>query len=249
MDMYFFMVLNSSDCWTEFFKHMFPKNKSSTFKNYKNGDIASALGYISLIRNKQDLSFSKTAIDNACLFGHFDVVKWLHKNRQEGCTRAAMDLACIDGHFKILKWLHKHRKEGITAHAMNFASAGGNFEIVKWLHQNYEICCTDVAMIMAASSGHQDIVEFLISNRKQESCTTRTMAYAVESKKLYLVKLLCDNCEPGLIDHGLFVARHKANEKFKNLKERGFNLLEQLDKLRPQLEIIEFLQKKHSEMI
>jgi hypothetical protein len=36
-------------------------------------------------------------MDNAALYGHLEVVKWLHVNRQEGCTNNAMDLAAENG--------------------------------------------------------------------------------------------------------------------------------------------------------
>ena len=44
--------------------------------------------------------------------GHLEVVKWLHSNRTEGCTRRAMDMASENGHLEIVKWLHFNRTEG-----------------------------------------------------------------------------------------------------------------------------------------
>ena len=42
----------------------------------------------------------------------FHMIKWLHNNRSEGCSKDAMDLAAKNGHLHVLKWLHENRKEG-----------------------------------------------------------------------------------------------------------------------------------------
>ncbi len=47
----FFSVLSSPDLWSEFKKHMFPKKQSTTFDNYRSGDIAAYYGYLSLIKH------------------------------------------------------------------------------------------------------------------------------------------------------------------------------------------------------
>jgi hypothetical protein len=34
-----------------------------------------------------------------------DIIKWLHKNRTEGCTSDAMDWAADNGHLEIVRFL------------------------------------------------------------------------------------------------------------------------------------------------
>lgn len=41
------------------------------------------------------------AMDEAAKNGHIDVVKFLHSNRQEGCTGGAMDMASRNGHLEV----------------------------------------------------------------------------------------------------------------------------------------------------
>jgi hypothetical protein len=63
------------------------------------------------------------------------VVKWLHENRNEGCTTRAMNWASRYGHFEVVKWLHFNRKEGCTEYAINSAAQQNHFQIVKWLYE------------------------------------------------------------------------------------------------------------------
>ncbi len=50
-DTSFFSVMSSPDLWFEFKKHMFPGKKSTSFANYRSGDIAAYYGYLSLIKH------------------------------------------------------------------------------------------------------------------------------------------------------------------------------------------------------
>ncbi|OQS03306.1 ankyrin repeat [Thraustotheca clavata] len=60
-------------------------------------------------------------MDEAASQGHFEIVKYLHENRIEGCTKVAMDYAAADGHLEIVKFLHENRAEGCTTEAMDKA--------------------------------------------------------------------------------------------------------------------------------
>ena len=68
--------------------------------------------------------------------GRLDVVKWLHENRNEGCTTDAMDHAASNGYLDVVKSLHENRKEGCTEWAMNWAAENGHFGVVHWLREN-----------------------------------------------------------------------------------------------------------------
>ena len=71
--------------------------------------------------------------------GHLETVKWLHKNRSEGCTTSAIDYAAENGHLETVKWLHKNRSEGCSYYALNQASQNGKSEMLKWLYINKPI--------------------------------------------------------------------------------------------------------------
>ena len=47
-------------------------------------------------------------------YGHLEVVKWLHENRTEGCSKCAMDWAAKNGHLDVVKFLHENRTEGCS---------------------------------------------------------------------------------------------------------------------------------------
>lgn len=59
------------------------------------------------------------------------VVKYLHENRNEGCTHYAMDYA--NGDLSIIKFLDENRSEGCTVDAMNWSSKYGHLQIVEFL--------------------------------------------------------------------------------------------------------------------
>ncbi len=56
------------------------------------------------------VQFTTQIMDDAAIHGRLDVVKWLHENRTEGCTKVAMSMATINGHLDVIKWLHENRR-------------------------------------------------------------------------------------------------------------------------------------------
>ena len=65
---------------------------------------------------------TKLIWNNACKIGNLDIIKWLHKNRNEGCTNYVMNYAAENGHLDIIKWLHENRNEDCTNYEMNYAA-------------------------------------------------------------------------------------------------------------------------------
>ncbi|KAL3659373.1 hypothetical protein V7S43_015644 [Phytophthora oleae] len=80
--------------------------------------------------------------------GYFELLKWLHEYRTEGCTIAATDSAASDGHFNIVKWLHKHRAKCRTQ-AMDGAADGGHLRLLRWLFENRKEGFTSKALRFA----------------------------------------------------------------------------------------------------
>ncbi|KAG6949095.1 hypothetical protein JG688_00014782 [Phytophthora aleatoria] len=60
-------------------------------------------------------------MDKAAANGHWEVVKWLHEKRSEGCTMAALDGTASNGHLDVVKWLFANRSEGCTINAIENA--------------------------------------------------------------------------------------------------------------------------------
>jgi hypothetical protein len=67
----------------------------------------------SLHENALDQCFDFFHFLIAAYNGHLDVVKWLHANRTEGCTKNALDWAAIYGHIQVVHWLHKNRTHDV----------------------------------------------------------------------------------------------------------------------------------------
>ncbi|EGG18351.1 hypothetical protein DFA_03845 [Cavenderia fasciculata] len=112
--------------------------------------------------------WTRSDMNLAAKLGHFEIVKFLHEHRQEGCTVKALDNACKYGFMDIVKFLHEHRQEGCTTKALNKASKKGFMDIVLFLHQHRTEGGTYKAMSDAAQYGHFEILKFLYNNRRQE---------------------------------------------------------------------------------
>ncbi|CAM9941389.1 unnamed protein product, partial [Ectocarpus sp. 12 AP-2014] len=76
-------------------------------------------------------------MDGAAENGSLEVVKWLHYNRQEGCTGDAIFLAAKTGHADVVQWLLRHRTERCPANRniMDWVANHGNLKVLKVLHE------------------------------------------------------------------------------------------------------------------
>ncbi len=103
------------------------------FNRDLNGDTTAMIGYLSGIIYTRNLTFTDDAMDYAAKNGHLSVVKWLHENREEGCTPYAMNAAAMYGHLDVCKWLYKNRSEGCINAAREHAVFGSQPHVRKWL--------------------------------------------------------------------------------------------------------------------
>ncbi|KAF4319091.1 hypothetical protein G195_007588 [Phytophthora kernoviae 00238/432] len=126
--------------------------------------IAATEGYLGVVQwfsaYRPDTKVSTRIMDAAAFRGHLEIVKWLHKNRVEGCSAHAMDSAAAGGHLEVVKWLHDNRTEGCTTSAMDTAAAGGHLTTVQWLWANRTEGCTTVAVDFAIYNGHFPVVKW-----------------------------------------------------------------------------------------
>ena len=111
--------------------------------------------------NENDGVFSSDVIDTAARKGCLNIIKWLHENRNDGCTTNAMDYAATNGHIEIVKWLHENRTEGCTTDAMDGAIVNGYLEVVQWLYENRTEGYTERAIDFITRRGHLEIVNWL----------------------------------------------------------------------------------------
>jgi len=102
------------------------------------GDLAAKLGALFvLIEWGNELPmYTESAMDLAASYGHLDVVKWLHANRTEGCTKWSMIMASVNGHLDVVKWLHTNRPNVFSPYAMGWAAENGHLDVAKWLKEH-----------------------------------------------------------------------------------------------------------------
>ncbi|OWZ14945.1 hypothetical protein PHMEG_00011494 [Phytophthora megakarya] len=74
------------------------------------------------------------------------LIKWLHTNRTEGCTRKAMSGAAAQGHLEVFQWLQVNTTAACTTQAMDLAAGRGHLKMLHWLHIHRSEGCTDKAI-------------------------------------------------------------------------------------------------------
>jgi hypothetical protein len=79
------------------------------------------------------------AMNDACMNGHLELVKWLHETLGLGCTVASMNVAGVNGNFDVFRWLHENRTEGTIAETIDWASDGRSNFFHRFLIRNYSL--------------------------------------------------------------------------------------------------------------
>ncbi|EQC40537.1 hypothetical protein SDRG_02427 [Saprolegnia diclina VS20] len=114
-----------------------------------------------------DCEISSKAMDMAAWSGAMDIVRFLHEERDEGCSTTALDMAATNGDLDMVTFLHTHRTEGCTKAAMDRAAANGHLDVVRFLHDERNEGCSTHAIDYAVFGGHLDVVAFLSTHRSE----------------------------------------------------------------------------------
>lgn len=188
----FFTVLASDDLWKELKKYMFPNKKVSNFYNYRNGNAAIKQGYLTLLKENNNLVLPIDAIDIAAIYGRLNIIQYLSNNNLSKYTSNTMELAATWGHFEVVKWLHYNNCE-CSIVVMDCAAAFGYLPIVEFLHYNRFEGCTTYAIEAAAKEGHTEVVKFLYYNKHNlRLCANKALNDAASNGHLEVVKFLHD---------------------------------------------------------
>ena len=136
-------------------------NDSLVKKNYYPFNLSNQYEIIQTIKtyylSKNQTNFS----ESAAIFGHFNVLKWLHENKYPFSCFVS-DNAIKGGHLEILKWLSKH-KYPIERWMCTTAILHGHLEILKWLkHQDFSLNEWD--FYYAVENKNYSILKWLIRN-------------------------------------------------------------------------------------
>nr|KAJ3418038.1 hypothetical protein HK105_000449 [Polyrhizophydium stewartii] len=157
-------------------------------------------GWIDMLKQERPSDLCRLAAETGSL--ELMQFRFLHFNRDEGCTARAMDLAIGAGHRDVFMFLAEHRNEGCSvlsieafiqaqdirmvrwmherypslfdAALLNLAALSGSLEITRFLHEHCSGTCTTAAMDNAAARGHLDILVFLHEHRT-EGCSVEAM--------------------------------------------------------------------------
>ncbi|KAH9109450.1 hypothetical protein AeMF1_015478 [Aphanomyces euteiches] len=160
-----------------------------------------------------DFCFSINDMAFASAVGSLDVVKFLHENRQEGCTTKAMDVACTNGHLGIVKFLFEHRKERCSSRALSQAIYCGHLNIVKFLLENIHdiewdsICNQNDDRPLKGI--HADMLEYLVAHGAELNVHYEVLFdEAVQCGRLDLVNAVVSSGLPlySRYHHGLVTA-------------------------------------------
>ncbi|EGG24296.1 hypothetical protein DFA_06446 [Cavenderia fasciculata] len=136
--------------------------------------------------------FTATAMDRAASGGHLEMVKWLHFNRSEGCTKQALDNAVsIRGGkgLDVARFLQANRTEGCSKSAYVYTIESGSLESLHFLHEYYpNIQASAHAIEGAVLLGHTEIIHFILHHRN-EMYSTRSLTIANTRNRLEIVHL------------------------------------------------------------
>lgn len=122
-------------------------------------DQAVARGYFDIIQflYRSGLEhISQSAIENAAMSNHKEIVEWMHQITSESIVTA--DLVGRTGRFFMVKWCMEKGYEEFIPSAMNGAAAAGPIEIVQYLYSLREEQCSIQAICKAAEKGHLEII-------------------------------------------------------------------------------------------
>ncbi len=106
-------------------------------------------------------------MDLAAECGNFELVKWLHYNRDEGCTDA-LEYAAINGHLEIAEFLAVNRYLGCNEESLEGAVANGHLEVVQWLLNCFEFDILKGSVVAAFESNRFDILKLLIEHKEMQ---------------------------------------------------------------------------------
>lgn len=142
-------------------QEIFSKNRSL------NSIAAAKTGNMDAFKYSVLTNYSTWTMDYAAYHSQIDVLKWLWKNRSEGCTYRSFLFTIQHGDLNTLKWLYQNVEltdEPIdyVTEFVDIASKHGHLHIVKWLME-YGEKPSSWAMDYAAMNGHLHVLKWLYS--------------------------------------------------------------------------------------
>lgn len=138
-------------------------------------------------------TFTERSWKIAALKGDFAVIKHLHRDGIKGCTHEIMDIVAEQNYVDILRFLIKNRVEGCSEKAIIKAAENGHLLAVEILYDClHDDPNPDVrVMDSACKNGHTEVVTFLLNNKFKYS--SLSILYASEKGFFDILRLLDDH--------------------------------------------------------
>ena len=98
-------------------------------------ELASIYGYLEVIKYLDSINakFTTDAMNWGVRNNRLDIVKWLHENRNEGCSKVALYFAAMCGHLDLVIFLYENRNEGDITSAISCAVLNKQWDVAEWL--------------------------------------------------------------------------------------------------------------------
>ncbi|GAM20441.1 hypothetical protein SAMD00019534_036160 [Acytostelium subglobosum LB1] len=141
------------------------------------------------------LPIMKETVNAAAKANELEVFRYLEIECKLGkhIKAAAMDIAAGAGSLKIVRYLHENRNEGCSEYALSDAATQGHLDVVRYLQEKRgNKCNLEVALERAIIHGHLSIVEYL-HRLTPNGCRHWMFKSAAEAGHHQVVKFLCDN--------------------------------------------------------
>ena len=125
-------------------------------------------------------------MDRAAANGHLDCIRFLHQNRNEGCTTAAMDGAARNGHFEVVQFLYWNRSEYCTA----LASESRSVPVLQFLKEHNRLRSRLPKTIEAATRGDLELLQWLHDHDRRHFGFETIVDKAREHKHFHVLRWL-----------------------------------------------------------
>ncbi|TMW58618.1 hypothetical protein Poli38472_010177 [Pythium oligandrum] len=163
-------------------RHFQPVSGDKSVIRSRTMDFMALHGNVTLMRwlvphYKDQVVLSTLAIDGATRNGHLDMVKYLHEERNDGCTIDAVDIAANNGHLDVVKFLFEHRQEKGSMEALNDAAANARGEVLRYLLTKMPDIPVSDAVTEAARKNDFDLIKLLYDARPSEVISSRAFDF------------------------------------------------------------------------
>ncbi|EFA80060.1 hypothetical protein PPL_06882 [Heterostelium album PN500] len=132
---------------------------------------------------------SYMAMNMAAKYEFFEVLKFLHFNRDEGCTDEALSNAVISGNMDIIQFLVENGME-CSPNVLSIAAKYKQIEAFKYLHyKRSDLTCKAKSMDTFAGHPNVETLEWLWNNRT-EKFTSEAFHFAIMENRFANIKWL-----------------------------------------------------------